>query len=149
MPKGELLLEVRCEEIPARMLEPAVRELGTRVFEDLMKLRLAPREVETGFTPRRLVLALRGVPEREPDRDEEMMGPPVSVAFTASNEPTSAAQGFARRCGVDVSRLERVETGKGEYVRAVPLIASGFQLRCASVSRAVALVFIPCVTAII
>ena len=43
MPKGELLLEVRCEEIPARMLEPAVRELGTRVFEELMAVRLAPR----------------------------------------------------------------------------------------------------------
>ena len=35
-PAGELLLEVRCEEIPARMLESATRELATRVFEELM-----------------------------------------------------------------------------------------------------------------
>ena len=32
----ELLLEVRCEEIPARMLQPGIRELGTRMFEELM-----------------------------------------------------------------------------------------------------------------
>ena len=50
---GEYLLEVRSEEIPARMLEPGVKELATRVFEELMARGLGPREVETGFTPRR------------------------------------------------------------------------------------------------
>ena len=40
---GELLLEVRCEEIPARMLEGASRELATRVFEELMGRGVGPR----------------------------------------------------------------------------------------------------------
>src|SRR3954447_10800067 len=53
MPRGEFLLEVRSEEIPARMLEPGVKELATRVFEELMARGLGPREVETGFTPPR------------------------------------------------------------------------------------------------
>ena len=55
MPRGEYLLEVRSEEIPARMLEPGVKELATRVFEELMARGIGPREVETGYTPRRLV----------------------------------------------------------------------------------------------
>ena len=125
MAKAELLLEVRCEEIPARMLTPGVRELATRVFEELMARQIAPREVETGFTPRRLVLVLRGLPERQPDREESQIGPPVSAAFDDSGQPTAAAVGFARRCGVAPAELERVETEKGEYLAARRRIEGG------------------------
>jgi len=69
-PRGEYLLEVRSEEIPARMLEPGLRELATRVFEELMSRGLGPRQVETGYTPRRLVLTMSGLPAKEPDREE-------------------------------------------------------------------------------
>ena len=91
MPQGEYLLEVRSEEIPARMLEPGVRELATRVFEELMARGLGPREVETGYSPRRLVLILNGLPEREPDREEQVLGPPVSAAFAPDGSPKPAA----------------------------------------------------------
>ena len=67
---GELLLEVRCEEIPARMLTSATTEAGTRLFEELLAKGLTPGEIETGFTPRRLVLVLKDVPDREPDRED-------------------------------------------------------------------------------
>lgn len=118
MAKGELLLEVRCEEIPARMLQPAVRELATRCFELLVARHMTPSEVLTGFTPRRLCLVLKGLPGREPDRREEVVGPPVGAAFDAGGEPTRAALGFADRCGVAVEALRRVTTEKGEYVAA-------------------------------
>ena len=67
MADGELLLEVRCEEIPARMLVGGIEQLGSRLFEELMAARLTPSQVDTGFTPRRLVvvkssLARPGVP---------------------------------------------------------------------------------------
>jgi len=115
---GEYLLEVRSEEIPARMLEPGVRELATRVFEELMSRNLAPAEVETGYAPRRLVLVLTGLPEREPDREEQVMGPPVRAAYTADGAPTPALIGFAKRCGVEPDQLARVKTDKGEYLAA-------------------------------
>jgi glycyl-tRNA synthetase beta chain len=118
MPAGEYLLEVRSEEIPARMLEPGVRELATRVFEELMARGLGPREVETGYTPRRLLLILNGLPEREPDREEQVMGPPVRAAFAADGSPTPALTGFARRTGVEPDQLARVQTDKGEYLAA-------------------------------
>lgn len=118
MAKGEFLLEVRCEEIPARMLVPGIRQLATRVFEELTARNLMPKEVETGFTPRRLTLILKGLPQGEADRTEEMVGPPVRVAFDEAGEPTRAAIGFAERCGVEPAELRRVETDKGEYVAA-------------------------------
>lgn len=116
---GEYLLEVRSEEIPARMLEPGVRELATRVFEDLMARGLGPREVETGYTPRRLVLILNGLPEREPDREEQVLGPPVSAAFAPDGSPRPALAGFAKKVGVEPDQLSRVKTDKGEYLAAV------------------------------
>ncbi|HEY0514368.1 MAG TPA: glycine--tRNA ligase subunit beta [Thermoanaerobaculia bacterium] len=116
--RGELLLEVRSEEIPARMLEPGVKELATRVFEELMARGIAPREVETGFTPRRLVLVLAGLPEREPDREEQVMGPPTRAAFGADGAPTPALLGFAKRTGLEPDQLARVQTEKGEYLAA-------------------------------
>lgn len=118
MPLGEYLLEVRSEEIPARMLEPGVKELSTRVFEELMARGIAPSKVETGFTPRRLVLILSGLPEREADREEQVMGPPVRAAFGADGAPTQALLGFAKRTGLEPDQLARVTTDKGEYLAA-------------------------------
>jgi glycyl-tRNA synthetase beta chain len=118
MPKGELLLEIRCEEIPARMVARGIEQLATRLFEELMARQLGPREVETGYTPRRLMVVLKGLPEKEPDREEELQGPPASAAFDAAGKPTAAAKGFAKRCCLPVGALRRVETEKGEYVVA-------------------------------
>lgn len=122
MAKGELLLEVRAEEIPARMLQPAITQLATRVFEELMARDLGPKEVETGFTPRRLLLILKGLPAKEPDRTEQVVGPPVRVAFKEDGSPTPALIGFARRCGLEPEELERVTTDKGEYLAATQSI---------------------------
>ncbi len=114
----EYLLEVRTEEIPARMLEPGVKHLATRLFEELMGRALGPTKVSTGFTPRRLLVVLEGVPESEPDRDEESVGPPARICYDDAGNPTKALAGFAKRLGLAPEALERVETDKGEYVVA-------------------------------
>ncbi|HVS02048.1 MAG TPA: glycine--tRNA ligase subunit beta [Thermoanaerobaculia bacterium] len=114
--RRDLLLEVRCEEVPARMLEAGIRHFATRLFEELMGRGLGPSEVESGFTPRRLVLVMRGIPLRQADSEELISGPPVRAAFAPDGAPTPAAEGFAQRCGVAVDALERVRTEKGEYV---------------------------------
>jgi glycyl-tRNA synthetase beta chain len=120
---GEYLLEVRAEEIPARMLEPGVRELATRLFEELMARGLAPRQIETGFSPRRLLLVMNGLPAKEPDREEQLMGPPVRAAYAADGAPTPALTGFAKRCGLPPEELQRMTTEKGEYLAATQKIA--------------------------
>lgn len=118
MTRGEYLLEVRAEEIPARMLPPAARELGELFTARLAERAVELRELQTAYTPRRLVLIARGLPEKEPDREEQVVGPPASVAFDGDGKPTKAAQGFAARLGVEPADLDRIETEKGEYVGA-------------------------------
>lgn len=121
--KGELLLEVRAEEIPARMLPGAMQELGTRLFEELMARGLSPASMDTAFTPRRLVLILRGLPEKERDRKEEVLGPPVKNAFDAAGRPTAAVAAFAKKCGVAEADLRIVEAAKGKIGRALRTFA--------------------------
>lgn len=118
MAEGELLLEVRAEEIPARMLGPASRELATRLFEQLVALALTPDEVEVGFTPRRLWLVLTGLPACEKDRETIEIGPPASAAFDAAGAPTAAAAGFARKVGVEVADLRRRIFTKADVARS-------------------------------
>lgn len=124
MSRGELLFEVRSEEIPARMLRSGIRALSSRLFEELIAHDLAPKEIETRFTPRRLAVIVKGLPEAQKEREETVFGPPASVAYDENGAPTPALQGFAKRCGVDPEVLERVDRdGKGEYLVARQRIA--------------------------
>lgn len=114
---AELLLEVRAEEIPARMLPPAINELRSRVVDELASRGLTPSEVVTGSTPRRLVLMLRDVPVAEADRREEVLGPPIAAAYR-DGQPTPALHGFAKRVGIAVEEIRQVATERGTYVAA-------------------------------
>ncbi|MDX1632353.1 MAG: glycine--tRNA ligase subunit beta [Thermoanaerobaculia bacterium] len=118
MSKGDLLVEVRCEEIPARMLRTGTEELATEFLGELESLGVEADRLETAFTPRRLVLMARGLPDREPVSDEVLTGPPAEIAFDESGNPTKAAEGFAGRCGLAVEDLEIAEMEKGDYVVA-------------------------------
>ena len=122
---SEFLLEVRTEEIPARMLAGAASELGTRLFEELMARGLAPESVDGAFTPRRLVLILRGLPARERDRSEEVLGPPLKNAIDANGQPTAAVAAFARKAGVAEGELKVVEAQKGRILNVLRDFAPG------------------------
>jgi glycyl-tRNA synthetase beta chain len=113
----DLLLEIGCEEIPARMIAAASRELRDRVAAMLSRERLAAEDVTQFDTPRRLAVMVAGIPSAQPDVTEEITGPPVNVAYK-DGEPTPAAHAFARKAGLQVSQLERVTTSKGEYLSA-------------------------------
>lgn len=114
----DFLLEIGCEEIPARMLPDAREELQQRVRDLLKGNRLEPAgEVFSSETPRRLSVIASGVPATQPDTQEQLTGPAVKVAFK-DGMPTPAAQAFARKAGVDVSALQRITTPKGEYLSA-------------------------------
>ena len=114
----DFLLEIGCEEIPARMIEAGSRELQERVSALLQRERLEPAGKVVSFdTPRRLALMAAGVSASQPDVTEQITGPSVHVAYK-DGQATPAAQAFARKAGVDVQRLERVSTAKGEYLAA-------------------------------
>ena len=109
------LLEIGTEEIPDWMIEPALANLASLVGDMLSAQRLEAGAIRTDATPRRLVLRIADLAERQPDSEELATGPPVSAAFK-DGQPTGAALGFARKMGVDVAALERHETPRGEYL---------------------------------
>ncbi len=115
----EYLLEVRSQEMPPDFLRPAIRQLATRLFEELMGRGLGPREIVTGATPRRLTVALLELPDREPDRRERELGPPLAEAYGEDGEPTESLSGFAERLGIAAEALEEVQTERGSYLAAV------------------------------
>jgi glycyl-tRNA synthetase beta chain len=114
----DFLLEIGCEEIPARMIDAASLELRERVQKLLERERLYPDGDTTCFdSPRRLAVLVSGIPAAQDDVTNQITGPAVTIAFR-NGQPTSAAQAFAKKVGVDVAELERVSTPKGEYLSA-------------------------------
>jgi len=113
----DFLLEIGCEEIPARMIDAASQELRERVSALLIRERLAASEITHFDTPRRLAVIASGIPAAQPDVTEQVNGPSVSVAYN-DGQPTPAAHAFAKKAGIEVSQLEKITTPKGEYLAA-------------------------------
>jgi glycyl-tRNA synthetase beta chain len=113
----ELLIEIGCEEIPAGWLPALTRQVAQQLDARLKDFRLTTgAHAESYSTPRRLTARIAKLAERQTDLEDLVTGPPVSAAFAPSGEPTPAAAGFAKKYGVDVAALERVQTPKGEYL---------------------------------
>jgi glycyl-tRNA synthetase beta chain len=114
----DFLLEIGCEEIPARMIDAASLELRERVHKLLDRERLLPPGALASLdTPRRLAVLAANSPAGQPDVVEQVTGPSVSIAFK-DGQPTPAAHAFAKKSGVDISQLQRTATPKGEYLTA-------------------------------
>src|SRR5208283_5492383 len=113
----DFLLEIGCEEIPARMIDAASAELRERMGALLNRERLAGGEIACFDTPRRLAVMVRSIPASQPDVTEQITGPSVNVAYK-DGQPTPAAHAFAKKAGLDVTQVERIATPKGEYITA-------------------------------
>jgi glycyl-tRNA synthetase beta chain len=114
----DFLLEIGCEEIPARMIDATSSELRERLTVLLQRERLEPAGTISHLdTPRRLAVLASAIPAAQPDITEQVNGPSAHVAYK-DGQPTPAAHAFAKKVGVDVGKLERVSTPKGEYLSA-------------------------------
>ncbi len=119
----DFLLEIGCEEIPARFLPKARAALAEAARTACMGWRVEPTTIEALGTPRRIAIVIHGLPDAQADYDETVTGPPWDRAFDATGTPTGAAQGFAQKQGVDAAALQRIETPRGffaGFVRTVP-----------------------------
>jgi glycyl-tRNA synthetase beta chain len=116
---SDFLFEIGLEEVPARMIAGAEAELGKRVHDLLTRERLLDEgaKLTTYSTPRRLAVIAERVLDSQADIEEKLTGPSWKVAF-ADGAPTPAAEAFAKKAGVSVSDLVKVETPKGEYAGA-------------------------------
>jgi glycyl-tRNA synthetase beta chain len=121
---ADLLFEIGCEEIPAKMLSRALVELPALVEARLTAARVFDARhgsVRALGTPRRLAVIVKGLADRQPDLNEEVVGPPASAAFAADGSVSKAGQGFAAKNGVEPSALVKREVAgkKGLYVVAL------------------------------
>lgn len=115
----ELLLEIGTEELPSHFVTPALVELGERATRLLKIARLGHGAIRTMGTPRRLMLVVAGVADRQEPISTTVAGPSKAVGFDPEGRPTKAAIGFAAAQRVSVNDLEVRATPKGDYVFAV------------------------------
>ena len=115
----ELLLEIGTEEIPAGFIPQALMDLESLAKKELEASRIDFNGIKTIGTPRRLVLVIESVSEKQRDEETKKIGPSKQSAFDAKGNPTKAAIGFAKSQSVPVESLTMIQTEKGEYVCAV------------------------------
>ncbi len=95
----DFLLELRSEEIPARMQAGARNDLARLFAEELQKAGLSAESIDVMSTPRRLAMIARGLPLQTEPRSEEVKGPRTSA-------PDKAIEGFLRKTGLERDQLE-------------------------------------------
>lgn len=117
MPESnDLLFEIGTEELPPTALKRLSKALTDEFIKGLDEAQLSHGSVHSYATPRRLALVVNDCAMRQPDRDVERRGPGLQAAFDGEGQPTKAAQGFARSCGVTVADLAQVNTDKGDWL---------------------------------
>lgn len=109
-----LLIEIGVEELPAI---PFLKELPNieKKWANILEKNRLLCDFDFFYTPRRLVLWHREFQVKQENNIEEMLGAPVKIAFK-DGKPTGAALGFAKKCGVSVEELERIDQGRGEVL---------------------------------
>lgn len=112
------LLEIGSEEIPARFIPTAMEAIAAQLEALLAELHLGHQPLRVLATPRRLAVISAGLDTGQPDRVEEVKGPPVSAAYDAEGNPTRAGLGFAAKLGIDLAACGRAEDQRGAYLVA-------------------------------
>lgn len=112
----EFLIELGTEELPPTQLRTLAEAFAANFEAELKGAELAHEGVKWFAAPRRLALKVAALAESQSDKVVEKRGPAVSAAFDAEGNPTKAAQGWARGCGITVDQAERMVTDKGEWL---------------------------------
>ncbi|MFP1770140.1 glycine--tRNA ligase subunit beta [Lonsdalea quercina] len=110
------LVEIGTEELPPKALRQLAQSFAANFSAELDAAGLTYQAVNWFAAPRRLALKVTALSASQPDREVEKRGPAISQAFDASGQPTKAAEGWARGCGITVDQAERLTTDKGEWL---------------------------------
>lgn len=110
-----LLLELGAEELPPTALDALSDAFASGIQRGLQDAEIPFESVEAFATPRRLAVRVTNLADKQPDREVEKRGPALAAAFK-DDQPTKAAEGFARSCGVGVDELIHLETDKGTWL---------------------------------
>ena len=114
----DFLFELGCEDLPARYVMPLAGALTQGLVEGLKKRGVTMGEAKTFATPRRLAVSITAVAATQPDQSIERLGPALAAAFK-DGQPTPAALGFAKSCGVEFAALGQKD-GKLHFAKTAP-----------------------------
>ncbi|GLT20279.1 glycine--tRNA ligase beta subunit [Vibrio zhanjiangensis] len=112
----EFLIELGTEELPPTQLRTLAEAFAANFESELQNAELSHQGIKWFATPRRLALRVAELAESQADKIVEKRGPAIAAAFDSDGNPTKAAQGWARGCGITVDQAERMVTDKGEWL---------------------------------
>jgi glycyl-tRNA synthetase beta chain len=118
MKPADLLVEIGTEELPPKALRGLMDAFAGNLGNEITEARLEHGELRAYASPRRLAVIVEALAAGQEDRRLSQKGPPVSVAYDDAGKPLPPATAFAKKCGVEVSELGRVETEKGAWLVA-------------------------------
>lgn len=121
MSTKDFLVELGTEELPPKALKTLSEAFQTGIEKGLKEAGLNYKRIQSYAAPRRLAVLVTDLEEHQADRTQTIDGPPRQAAFGSDGQPTQAALGFARKCGIDLSdvdqtgpKLRFVQTIKGQ-----------------------------------
>ncbi len=114
MSTRDCLIEIGTEELPPKALNKLSDAFAAGIEAGLKEAGVNFEKIKTYASPRRLAVLIDALDESQADRDIEKLGPNVKAAYDKEGNPSKAAMGFARGCGVEVSDLATTQTDKGE-----------------------------------
>lgn len=116
MTTQNFLVEIGTEELPPKALKTLATSFADNVEAELNQAGLSFDKIEWFAAPRRLAVKVLNLTTQQPSKEIEKRGPAVSAAFDAEGNPTKAAEGWARGCGITIVQAERIVTDKGEWL---------------------------------
>lgn len=112
----DLLVEIGTEELPPTALDRLSLAFMQGIEAGLKQEELGFTQIQRFASPRRLAVLISNLVTSQADRVVERKGPALQAAFDDAGNPSKAAEGFARSCGVSVDQLEQEETPKGTWL---------------------------------
>ena len=107
MSAQDFLVELGTEELPPKALKSLGDAFLAGIEKGLKAAGLSYAKAHVYAAPRRLAVRVDQLAAQQPDRTVNLDGPPVQAAFDADGNPTQAALGFAKKCGVELSQIDR------------------------------------------
>ncbi|MBV4489108.1 glycine--tRNA ligase subunit beta [Pseudomonas oryzicola] len=107
MSAQDFLVELGTEELPPKALASLGEAFLAGIEKGLQAAGLNYTGKQVYAAPRRLAVLIRQLDVQQPDRSINIDGPPLQAAFNAEGEPTQAALGFAKKCGVELAEIDQ------------------------------------------
>jgi glycyl-tRNA synthetase beta chain len=113
---NKYLLEIGVEELPARFINTALEQLKNNTKKMLEEERIKYENIGLYATPRRLVLLVEGLNEKQDTLEQMVKGPAKRIAYDDNGNPTKALNGFMRGQGIEIEQTVIKEYNGEEYV---------------------------------